>query len=75
MPLIDRDNTLLGASNAFTDVTSYNRVNRELELSKQALETASKELQATNEELESTTDDVTPPPSSWVVAAPAFSDA
>ena len=58
VPLIDRDNTLLGASIAFTDVTSYNRVNRELELSKQELETASEELQATNEELETTNEEL-----------------
>src|SRR6202035_1992134 len=56
--LIDKDGTPLGASIAFTDVTSYNRVNRELELSKQELETASEELQATNEELETTNEEL-----------------
>jgi len=56
--LIDKDGTLLGASIAFTDVTSYNRVNRELERSKQELETASEELQATNEELETTNEEL-----------------
>jgi len=56
--LVDKDGTLLGASIAFTDVTSYNRVNRELERSKQELETASEELQATNEELETTNEEL-----------------
>ena len=56
--LIDRDGSLLGASIAFTDVTGYNRVNRELERSKQELETTSEELQATNEELETTNEEL-----------------
>jgi len=56
--LIDKDGSLLGASIAFTDVTSYNRINRELEHSKQELETASEELQATNEELETTNEEL-----------------
>src|SRR5438552_10381930 len=56
--LVDRDGSLLGASIAFTDVTGYNRVNRELERSKQELETTSEELQATNEELETTNEEM-----------------
>jgi two-component system CheB/CheR fusion protein len=56
--LVDRDGSLLGASIAFTDVTGYNRVNRELEHSKQELETTSEELQATNEELETTNEEL-----------------
>ena len=56
--LIDKDGSLLGASIAFTDVTGYNRVNRELERSKQELETTSEELQATNEELETTNEEL-----------------
>ena len=56
--LVDRDGSLLGASIAFTDVTGYNRVNRELERSKQELETTSEELQATNEELETTNEEL-----------------
>ena len=56
--LVDRDGILLGASIAFTDVTGYNRVNRELERSKQELETTSEELQATNEELETTNEEL-----------------
>ena len=58
VPLIDRDGSLLGASIAFTDVSGYNRVYRELEISKQELETASEELQATNEELETTNEEL-----------------
>jgi two-component system CheB/CheR fusion protein len=56
--LTDNDGSLLGASIAFTDVTGYNRVNRELERSKQELETTSEELQATNEELETTNEEL-----------------
>jgi two-component system CheB/CheR fusion protein len=56
--LVGRDGSVLGASIAFTDVTSYNRVNRELEHSRQELETASEELQATNEELETTNEEL-----------------
>ena len=43
VPLIDKGATLLGTSISFTDVSGYNRVNRELERSKHALETASAE--------------------------------
>jgi two-component system, chemotaxis family, CheB/CheR fusion protein len=58
VPLIDKGATLLGTSISFTDVSSYNRVNRELERSKHALETASEELQSTNEELETTNEEL-----------------
>jgi two-component system CheB/CheR fusion protein len=56
--MVDKDGSLLGASVAFTDVTGYNHVNRELERSKQDLETTSEELQATNEELETTNEEL-----------------
>jgi len=56
--LVDKDGGLLGASIAFTEVTGYNRINRELERSKQELETTSEELQATNEELETTNEEL-----------------
>ena len=56
--LVDNDGTVLGASIAFTEVTGYNRINRELERSKQELETVSEELQATNEELETTNEEL-----------------
>jgi two-component system, chemotaxis family, CheB/CheR fusion protein len=58
VPLLDRGTSLLGASITFTDVSGYNRVYRELERSKQALETASEELQSTNEELETTNEEL-----------------
>jgi two-component system, chemotaxis family, CheB/CheR fusion protein len=58
IPLVDSDGTLLGASISFTDVTAYNRLTRELERSKQELETASEELEATNEELETTNEEL-----------------
>jgi two-component system CheB/CheR fusion protein len=58
VPLIQPDGSLLGASIAFVDVTAYNRLTRELERSKQEVETASEELQATNEELETTNEEL-----------------
>jgi two-component system, chemotaxis family, CheB/CheR fusion protein len=57
VPLLDRG-ILLGTSISFTDVSGYNRVYRELERSKHALETASEELQSTNEELETTNEEL-----------------
>ena len=58
VPLLDNDATLLGASITFMDVTDSNRLYRELERSKQELETASEELQSTNEELETTNEEL-----------------
>jgi two-component system CheB/CheR fusion protein len=58
VPLLDKGATPLGASIAFTDVSGYNRIYRELERSKQELETASEELQSTNEELETTNEEL-----------------
>jgi two-component system CheB/CheR fusion protein len=57
VPLLDKG-TLLGASISFTDVSGYNRIYRDLERSKQDLETASEELQSTNEELETTNEEL-----------------
>ena len=57
-PLLDKGATPLGTSISFTDVSGYNRVYRELERSKHALETASEELQSTNEELETTNEEL-----------------
>jgi len=56
--LLDNDATLLGAGVTFMDVTGSNRLYRELERSKQELETASEELQSTNEELETTNEEL-----------------
>jgi two-component system, chemotaxis family, CheB/CheR fusion protein len=58
VPLLEKGPALLGASISFTDVSGYNRVYRELERSKQELETASEELQSTNEELETTNEEL-----------------
>ena len=58
VPLLDNDATLLGAGVTFMDVTGSNRLYRELERSKQELETASEELQSTNEELETTNEEL-----------------
>src|SRR5207247_9441931 len=58
VPLLDNDATLLGASITFMDVTDSNRLYRELERSKQELETASEELQSTNEGLETTNEEL-----------------
>jgi len=58
VPLLDNDATLLGASVTFMDVTGAHRLYRELERSKQELETASEELQSTNEELETTNEEL-----------------
>jgi two-component system, chemotaxis family, CheB/CheR fusion protein len=58
VPLLDRGATPLGASISFTDVSGYNRIYRDLERSKNDLETASEELQSTNEELETTNEEL-----------------
>jgi len=57
-PLLDYGNGVLGASIFFIDVTAFNRLQKELEQSGQALETAYEELQATNEELETTNEEL-----------------
>ena len=57
-PLADVSGTVLGASVRFADVTTANRLHRELEDSKQSLETAYEELQSTNEELETTNEEL-----------------
>jgi two-component system, chemotaxis family, CheB/CheR fusion protein len=58
LPLLDSDGRTLGVSISFTDVTRYNRLQAELERSKQELETAFEELQSTNEELETTNEEL-----------------
>ncbi|HET9848107.1 MAG TPA: CheR family methyltransferase [Candidatus Dormibacteraeota bacterium] len=57
-PLVASDGTILGAGITFSDVTSYNRIVRELDRSRHELETTSEELQATNEELETTNEEL-----------------
>jgi len=58
LPLLDGAGALLGASIAFTDVSSAKRLQRELEHANQELETAYEELQSTNEELETTNEEL-----------------
>jgi two-component system, chemotaxis family, CheB/CheR fusion protein len=58
VPLIDAEANVLGTSINFQDVTRSNRLQAELEKSKQELETAYEELQSTNEELETTNEEL-----------------
>jgi two-component system CheB/CheR fusion protein len=57
-PLFDGNNGLIGISLTFTDVTSYKRLQDEIEHSNQELEAAYEELQSTNEELETTNEEL-----------------
>jgi len=57
-PLVDTQGTSIGASISFTDVTSYKRLQEELQQSNQELEMAYEELQSTNEELETTNEEL-----------------
>ena len=58
VPLIDDQQSLLGASVNFTDVTRSRRYKEELEHANQGLEDAYAELQSTNEELETTNEEL-----------------
>jgi len=58
VPLYREDETLLGSTIIFEDVTQYTRLQRELEYSNRQLETAYEELQSTNEELETTNEEL-----------------
>ncbi|HET7422631.1 MAG TPA: CheR family methyltransferase [Gemmatimonadales bacterium] len=57
-PLGDPIGDEVGTLIAYTDVTGYHRLTRELEQSHQELETAYEELQSTNEELETTNEEL-----------------
>jgi two-component system CheB/CheR fusion protein len=57
-PLLATDNTLLGVNLTFHDVTHHQRLQMELEKSRQELETAYEELQSSNEELETTNEEL-----------------
>ena len=57
-PLRDGSVGELGVLIAYSDVTGYRRLTRELEQSHQELETAYEELQSTNEELETTNEEL-----------------
>ena len=58
VPLVDDQQTLLGASITFADVTRSRRFKEELEHANQELESAYDELQSTNEELETTNEEL-----------------
>ncbi|HMC53927.1 MAG TPA: CheR family methyltransferase [Gemmatimonadaceae bacterium] len=56
-PMVDAG-TLIGVSVTFSDVSAAKRLQRELEIARQELETAYEELQSTNEELETTNEEL-----------------
>jgi len=57
-PLIDDDNSVIGTSVSFIDVTHLTQLRSELERSKEDVETAYEELQSSNEELETTNEEL-----------------
>ncbi len=57
-PLIDRDDTQMGVSVSFVDVSDVQQVKAQLLETNQELETAFEELQSTNEELETTNEEL-----------------
>ncbi|WP_309117084.1 CheR family methyltransferase [Saccharothrix sp.] len=57
-PLIAADNTVLGVSIVFHDVTAARRLLDDLEYANRQLESAYEELQSTNEELETTNEEL-----------------
>jgi two-component system CheB/CheR fusion protein len=57
-PLGADDDTPLGVSVSFIDITRHTRLQAEVEHANQALETAFEELQSTNEELETTNEEL-----------------
>ncbi|OBQ36435.1 MAG: chemotaxis protein CheR [Anabaena sp. CRKS33] len=58
IPLQDNDQTILGVTVAFNDVTRYIKLQSALQRSRQELETTNEELQSTNEELETTNEEL-----------------
>jgi two-component system CheB/CheR fusion protein len=57
-PLVDLDDTIVGVSVAFVDVSTVQQVRTQLMETNQELETAFEELQSTNEELETTNEEL-----------------
>ena len=57
-PVLGADARIQGMLVTFSDITSYRRLQRELEQSHMELETAYEELQSTNEELETTNEEL-----------------
>jgi two-component system, chemotaxis family, CheB/CheR fusion protein len=58
VPVLDDGGAVLGTRITFVDRTQFRQLHRELEHSKQELETAYEELQSTNEELETTNEEL-----------------
>jgi two-component system CheB/CheR fusion protein len=58
IPLQDNDQTILGVTVAFNDVSRYIKLQAALQRSRQDLETTNEELQSTNEELETTNEEL-----------------
>ncbi len=58
IPLQDNDQTILGVTISFNDVTRYLKLQTALQRSRQELETTNEELQSTNEELETTNEEL-----------------
>ena len=58
MPLIDDDGSVVGTNISYVDVTAPTELRRELERSRQEVETAYEELQSSNEELETTNEEL-----------------
>ncbi|HZV50016.1 MAG TPA: CheR family methyltransferase [Candidatus Dormibacteraeota bacterium] len=57
-PVIDEDDTVLGSSVLFIDITPHQRLRLELERTRQEVETAHEELQSSTEELQSTVEEL-----------------
>jgi two-component system, chemotaxis family, CheB/CheR fusion protein len=57
-PLVDTHEVFLGASVSFVDISPYKRLQEELQLANQEVETAYEELQSSNEELETTNEEL-----------------
>ncbi len=58
MPLYDDGNNPFGVAVSFADVSSYHRLQEELQRAREEIQTASEELQSSNEELETTNEEL-----------------
>jgi two-component system CheB/CheR fusion protein len=57
-PLYDETNTPMGVSISFPDVSSYHKLQQELQHSREEVQTTNEELQSSNEELETTNEEL-----------------
>jgi two-component system CheB/CheR fusion protein len=57
-PLYDETTTPLGVAISFTDVSSYHKLQEELQRSREEVQTTNEELQSSNEELETTNEEL-----------------